>query len=262
VGTCLKIFSKLFTTRSIQMLGFVVFVAAAVTGVFGVDPASARLELQTRPQDKYLDRPVKAKLQEARTLLETGKPQEAQSLLKDAIKLDLYSRETIYNLKRINDQDVSRGFAGARPFGNPFVTPNAVQSGSGAGDSSLYTRHFRLDPDLVRNALKDFAVPASPPYKLEFVISPSFIPGAEIGKNVEPTVSLVTVHQSIRAFLTSIAGVEFPTNSVGAQTPTTARPSKALFYSDRSGFLYVRATLEELDKIGTALSTLRASPPQ
>jgi general secretion pathway protein D len=62
------------------------------------------------------------------------------------------------------------------------------------------------------------------------------------------------------------AGIDFNTNQVGfgaaggAAGPTP--PRKAIFYNDRTGVLFVRASLRDLDIIEGALQALNVSPPQ
>ncbi|MBI1194858.1 MAG: tetratricopeptide repeat protein [Gammaproteobacteria bacterium] len=52
------------------------------------------------------------------------------------------------------------------------------------------------------------------------------------------------------------AGINFPTNS------TPGQPQKAIFYNDRTGVLFVRAPLADLDVVETALQALNTQPPQ
>ncbi len=79
-----------------------------------------------------------------------------------------------------------------------------------------------------------------------------------------------TIQTEVRAFFQA-AGVDFPSNTVttaqfgggGAGLPGTPPiQTKALFFNDRAGKLYVRATLRDLDIIEQALHTLNVTPPQ
>jgi hypothetical protein len=64
------------------------------------------------------------------------------------------------------------------------------------------------------------------------------------------------IPQQVRAFA-ELAGVSF-------QSSASNRPDqkKAIFYNDRNGVLYVRATSRELDQIENAIHALNAIPPQ
>ncbi len=107
----------------------------------------------------------------------------------------------------------------------------------------LYTRTFRLDPNSFQHGLD--AV---------------YSRGGIIGVTV--TNSPADIQEAVRNFFAA-AGVVFPTNQI--QTPGDGRPSppqKAIFFNDRTGVLFVRATLRELDIVEKALQALNMAPPQ
>lgn len=82
-----------------------------------------------------------------------------------------------------------------------------------------------------------------------------------------------TVNTAVRAFFTA-AGVDFGTtlaqNGAGGARDQAALGAngggnanqKALFFNDRKGILFVRATMQDLDIIEQAIQTLNVTPPQ
>ena len=82
--------------------------------------------------------------------------------------------------------------------------------------------------------------------------------------------NMSTLQSEVRAFFTA-AGVDFPTNNVavGGAVPAQfglgggpgAVQQKALFFNDRAGVLYVRASLRDLDIIENAIHSLNTPPP-
>jgi tetratricopeptide (TPR) repeat protein len=86
---------------------------------------------------------------------------------------------------------------------------------------------------------------------------------------VTTVTNMGSIQADVRTFFQA-AGLDFPTNAptaggfgggafAGGQAGT---PTKALFYNDRLGMLYVRSSLRDLDIIEAALHTLNAAPPQ
>jgi len=82
------------------------------------------------------------------------------------------------------------------------------------------------------------------------------------------TNQMSTIQDLVRNFFIS-AGIDFATNQVqfggggqfgAAGGPTPAR--KAIFFNDRTGILFVRATLSDLDIIERAIQALNVDPPQ
>jgi len=87
---------------------------------------------------------------------------------------------------------------------------------------------------------------------------------------VTTTTNISAVQNDIRAFFRAV-GVDFPTNQegqsgfpgAGAGLPgQPTPPRKAMFYNDRKGVLFVRATLRDLDIIETALHVINTPPAQ
>lgn len=69
----------------------------------------------------------------------------------------------------------------------------------------------------------------------------------------------------VRQFF-SAAGVDFPTNNLqaGQNNLGVNQPGagKAIFFNDRAGMLFVRATSQDLDTIAAALEALNTAPPE
>ncbi|MBN8248346.1 MAG: hypothetical protein J0L84_13005, partial [Verrucomicrobia bacterium] len=112
----------------------------------------------------------------------------------------------------------------------------------------LYTRTFRVDPNLFLQGLRAItgSSASTPPQN-----------GSTDAR---------TLQQSIREFFAA-AGVDFPrpTVSPAASAAGPADPNanqKAVYFNDRSGILFVRATLADLDVIETAIQMLNVAPPQ
>lgn len=90
---------------------------------------------------------------------------------------------------------------------------------------------------------------------------------------VTTVTNMATLQNEIRSFFTA-AGVDFPTNQVGGAGfgfpgaagaggipgAATQPVRKAMFYNDRTGVLFVRATLRDLDIIENALHALNVAP--
>ena len=81
------------------------------------------------------------------------------------------------------------------------------------------------------------------------------------------TNSMASIQDAVRAFFVA-AGIDFQTNQAAfGQVPGqfgggAAPPQKAIFFNDRTGVLFVRATLRDLDIIEGALQALNITPPQ
>jgi tetratricopeptide (TPR) repeat protein len=89
--------------------------------------------------------------------------------------------------------------------------------------------------------------------------------------HVTTITNLSIIQSEVRAFFTA-AGVDFPTNNVavggavpagfGAAGAGGQIQQKAMFFNDRTGALYVRASLRDLDIIENAIHALNQAPPQ
>jgi beta-lactamase regulating signal transducer with metallopeptidase domain len=128
----------------------------------------------------------------------------------------------------------------------------------------LFTRTFRLDPNTFKQGLEGVTFSPSP---FQGVVTGSAAGSgpaqdAHISQqgstlsHVTTVTNLSTIQSEVRAFF-SAAGLDFPTNPPGAAGFSSQ--SKALFYNDRLGVLFVRAPLADLDKIENILHLLNAS---
>jgi general secretion pathway protein D len=81
------------------------------------------------------------------------------------------------------------------------------------------------------------------------------------------TNSMSSIQDAVRNFFIA-AGIDFNTNNLAqgqaafGATGQPAAPQKAIFFNDRNGILFVRATLRDLDIIEGALQALNVTPPQ
>ena len=121
---------------------------------------------------------------------------------------------------------------------NPTSTPptNAAPS--------LYTRTFRVNPVNFASALSS--------------VLGSTLP--EPGKQDPPAPTGWAMQAAVRDFLVA-AGARFP-NGAENFDPSGASDRGALFYNDRTGILFVRATKEDLAIVESALQVLNVAPPQ
>ncbi|MDX1952138.1 MAG: hypothetical protein SFY81_08120 [Verrucomicrobiota bacterium] len=77
---------------------------------------------------------------------------------------------------------------------------------------------------------------------------------------------MFNIQDEVRNFFIA-AGVDFATNNTATTagagfTGQPTPPQKALFFNDRTGVLFVRATLRDLDIIEGAIQALNVTPPQ
>lgn len=94
-------------------------------------------------------------------------------------------------------------------------------------------------------------------------------PVAERRTNADGTISAIhaplktnQIQTILRDYFISV-GVEFPVRSLDPQPAAPPRPAtKAMFYNDRAGILFVRAPLQDLDHVENAIHALNAQPPQ
>jgi beta-lactamase regulating signal transducer with metallopeptidase domain len=141
----------------------------------------------------------------------------------------------------------------------------------------MVSRTFKVNPNTFRQGLEE-VFPSFNPFQAE---SPSrqqtngasgffTFRGSRVSSADDSVVSKGSLQQQVRDFFLA-AGVEFPTNNVavGGAIPAqfgVAYPGgaqqKALFLEERTGVLYVRAPLRELDLIENAIHSLNAVPSQ
>jgi len=119
----------------------------------------------------------------------------------------------------------------------------------------LYTRTFRVDTrtflEGIRSSTDPLATTTHPPES-----------NGPLGSQTEAARTQRTITEFFRS-----AGVNFlvPTNQIPRRLTgvvTTDQNQKALYFNDRSGMLFVRATLSDLDVIEKAIETLNVAPPQ
>lgn len=108
--------------------------------------------------------------------------------------------------------------------------------------SELYTRSYRVSPNTFVNGLQA-------------------VTGITLAPDAGPAEIMPLVKDFFRA-----CGVEFPTSipasSVGGEAADPNAMQRAIYYNDRTGVLFVRATLRDLDVIEKAIEALNVAPPQ
>jgi type II secretory pathway component GspD/PulD (secretin) len=108
----------------------------------------------------------------------------------------------------------------------------------------LYTRTYKVDPNTFLEALRRFGeqLPNS----------------GQPGQTNHSTAGVADVMPLLRPFFSSL-GVNIPTNAVDL---ATSNQQKAVYFNERTGVLFVRATQMDLDIIDQALQVLNLAPPQ
>ncbi|HRI13480.1 MAG TPA: M56 family metallopeptidase [Verrucomicrobiota bacterium] len=133
----------------------------------------------------------------------------------------------------------------------------------------------RLANQPLKYAVEDYAVVFSvrPPPSTQLytrtyrVNATSFLQGiqAVIGLPLDPTVTDPKVRggqiQKLVKEYFIACGVEFPSSETSAGTDPLAN-QRALFFNDRTGILFVRAPLEDLEVVQKAVEALNVAPPQ
>ena len=144
-----------------------------------------------------------------------------------------------------------------------------------AEDSVLFTRTFKLDPTSFRDALQKLQQqgvitssthPSRSPQ--EAGVSSPAPAGDETPDSPRSSSSITAKSQNagtmelVRVYFQAV-GVDFSPNVVKTNSVGLPQPSgKALFYSDTTGLLLARATLQDLDLIEKAVQFLNITPPQ
>jgi beta-lactamase regulating signal transducer with metallopeptidase domain len=132
-----------------------------------------------------------------------------------------------------------------------------VFSASVRDGTQLFQRIYNLDPSLFRSASEAPVFSANP---FEGLVTNHALLRTMASSNGITMVTIITNNSTIQAAVRAEfakAGVEFPTNQIGQASP----PTKALFFNDRAGKLYVRASLDDLDKIEKLLHELARNKP-
>lgn len=109
----------------------------------------------------------------------------------------------------------------------------------------LFTRTFRLNPNALTGSLKKI-----------------------VGEELVKTNLNAAIREFIRQGGVDLAGeqVQIGGGGIGDRSPNLIAPSlqgrKAVFYNDRTGTLFARATMEDLDSVEQSLQVLNVAPPQ
>jgi beta-lactamase regulating signal transducer with metallopeptidase domain/biopolymer transport protein ExbD len=104
---------------------------------------------------------------------------------------------------------------------------------------SLYARTYKVDPRTFESDIRN-------------VLTSRDLTGTVVP---EPT-----LQEALVKFF-ALAGVQFNAAPLTDSSGKSAPPQKAIFYNDRSGVLFVRATLRELEIVESALHALSLTPP-
>lgn len=199
-------------------------------------------------------------VQDARLLYELGNLDEAKVKLNAALHASPDDPAARYYLRLVGEaESVRAGQAQRLAEGTPLLRPTdpsrAVGSATSPGaaiptpasnatpDNALFTRTFRVNPNLLIEGLTNLGAAAGIP------------------TNLPP-------QESLRRLM-SAAGLDFAATNAPAISPASSDPTaapgrsgKALFFNDRTGILLVRATLAELDTVEQLLQVLNSTPPQ
>ncbi len=144
-----------------------------------------------------------------------------------------------------------------------------------AEDQTLYTRTYKLNPNVLADGLDAIYLSRNPYfYGAEgHVFGPgSYFQVSSVGDGVRVAeerggivgmTNSTKVIDKLRNFFVA-AGLNFEAQPVNGNDGATAgaQPRKALFYNDKTRILMVRATLADLDIVENALQILNMTPPQ
>lgn len=222
-------------------------------------------------------------IQDAKLLFEIGKLDEAERKLKQALQIDPESKSAFYYLFKIREARIGVHFK-TRELNNEEIYPSipaelvtpgtlidnyfpskrdapqtlnsdhrtngVVFSPKVRGDVVLYTHTYKLNPEKFVKALEKFTALGSKPMPNNDFIDEGFLSG-----NPRASKTNLSIGTNLRAReFFEAAGVDFGTPKL----PN----GKAIFFSDRTGLLMVRATLEDLEKIQNAVLSFGAETPQ
>jgi beta-lactamase regulating signal transducer with metallopeptidase domain len=182
-------------------------------------------------------------IQDARLLIEMKRFDEADLKLKAALTNDPDSRLAQYYLAQIKKLRGASTDPIEREIPPPMKTDviEAMLSPQNSDKpQSLYTRTFKVNPALFLENIQ------------RLHSSKSLTPQNEKSTDTN------RIQILIRNYFESI-GVNFSTNNLAeANGQPVATSQKAIFFNDRTGVLFARAPLVDLDKIETALHTLNS----
>jgi beta-lactamase regulating signal transducer with metallopeptidase domain len=275
--------------RSFRWLGALAVSLLSFSGLSGADqkpPVVTQLPNASESKTR-----ISENLEAARVMVEERRFKEAESLFGEVLKADPKNAAALNYLHTLQKRNGREGNITRSQSRNIVSTP--VTMPNAAGSSPLYTRTYRIDSRLflpllgtnahtsnlfvpfsfVDHAAKAVANQSVRNRPVDIPLRPQE-PAPPNGSRLQTitnssggislaTVSVITnlspIQKEVRAFF-GAAGLDFATNppatTVGAQT------QKALFYNDRAGVLYVRANLQDLDKVERALHSLNAAGTQ
>ncbi|HEV2208205.1 MAG TPA: M56 family metallopeptidase [Verrucomicrobiae bacterium] len=185
----------------------------------GETPATAVLGRLTEARER---------VQDGKLLFEMGKLDEAEASLKAALKLNPESQTARYYLNVVqagrNEAEKDHPAARSAPGTVIINAPNSAAPSSEGSRLALYTRVIKVDPETFQQALESVG-------EREF----------EAGFGVPVQTNAITPQQ-VRQFFKTL-GLELG-------------PPKTVFFNDREGRLFVRASLQDLNTIESALAVL------
>jgi beta-lactamase regulating signal transducer with metallopeptidase domain len=217
-------------------------------------PEVHRLKQIIKTIDKQIDDEIdgtlmglQTKVAQAKVLSEKFKEARDQAKKEDTEKRALYqpyfaAKRNLELQQRILDTIYVRMFAEKT---EAKVTNSAIDKTEAVDDSSvlpdkpapLYTRTFKLNPTV-------------------FLENMERLQGPKLATTADPTASADRIQTLVRNYFES-KGVHFQTNAIAlAEGQPVTTPEKAIFFNDRTGVLFVRATLADLDKVETSLHSL------
>jgi beta-lactamase regulating signal transducer with metallopeptidase domain len=180
-------------------------------------------------------------INDAHLLMETGELDEAEVELKAALANNPDLRAAQYYLGLINQRRKSL-IAQKNRVIPPTIKTDMLEAKLDSSELPdkpvpLYTRTFKLNPTV-------------------FLENMERLQGPKLATTADPTVGTNRIQTLVRNYFES-KGVNFKANAIplAEGQPVTA-PQKAIFFNDRTGVLFVRATLADLDKVETSLHTL------
>ncbi len=171
-----------------------------------------------------------AKIQNAKELIEMGKLDEAEALLREAAVSSTAPTEVYYHLDRIQQ----------------------MKSAGAQRPESLETRVFRVNPNTFYEGLKVVMTNALPttPARTNAPAPAPIVQGPGGGgiRFLTVTNDMSVVNVAVRDYF-EMAGVKF-------------EPPKMIYFNDRTGMLMVKATLADLEIVQRAVEMLNYEPAQ
>ncbi|HSH17078.1 MAG TPA: hypothetical protein VLD18_13640, partial [Verrucomicrobiae bacterium] len=170
-----------------------------------------------------------AKIQSAKELIEAGKLDDAEALLREVAKADPGNTEISYHLDRVQQ----------------------MRSAGTQRSEALETRVFRVNPNTFYEGLKlvmTNALPTTPARTNAPAPAPIVQGPGGGGIRFLTTNDMSVVNAAMRGYF-EMVGVKF-------------EPPKMIYFNDRTGMLMVRATPADLEIVQRAVEMLAFEPPQ